>query len=171
MDYAMLDMRVTDVVQCGTNFSESSRLDSNPMLSKAKLRVGYADENIKQIDITKDAYEFGAQTLCGSPIVAFFFPNGQIGGHEGDMAKTNIGYKETGKPIPYGFASPEQPYWELYDGKEYYTVNVYLWTGRFPESYDIMNASQSMEIKKLVIKLFRRWQWAKACHGKMLLKI
>jgi len=114
-----------------------------------KCYVAYPELNRKKIDIPKEVFEEALSTALGIPVVAHFFKDGKLGGHESDLVKVGFQTRMTGKTHAYGVVRYDKmPYWEeRSDGKEWLCMDGYLFTNRFPEAEKILKATQSMEVK------------------------
>lgn len=129
--------------------------ETNPTISRVKVKIAYDGKNRKKFDISKKVFDDMVNTLKGTPIVAFYSEKAKdIGGHEGDIFKSDKGLLRTGKPVPYGFVDPvNEPWWEeqeLEDGrkKNFLFAYAYLWKMRYPKEVELIEKSgQSMEIK------------------------
>lgn len=136
MDKAILEVRFANLEQV------------NNGLSRAKLLIANPDKNRKKFNIPKEVFDNAIPSLLGVPVVAHFFSDGQLGGHEQDIINLNGELRRTGKTYAYGFVDyVNLPYWEIIDDKEWLCATVYIFTERFPESAKILSANQSMEVK------------------------
>jgi hypothetical protein len=125
----------------------------NSLFTKAYCKIGYAGKNRNGSFIKKEAYENSVDNLYYTPIVGEWIKDKEnFGGHGGKLEITSkeVNYIDT--TIPYGCVGANvdlNPRWELgKDGKEYYTVDIFLWTHKYPElSKLVTNGSwHSMEI-------------------------
>lgn len=133
---------------------EFNLAEINPTISRVKVKIAYPGKNRKKFEFDKSVLENMIPTLRGTPILAYYSEKfKELGGHEGDIAKTSNGLMKTGKLNAYGFVDPVvNPWFEMVkekDGREneYLTTYAYLWTERFPkETKLIEDSGQSMEI-------------------------
>lgn len=117
-------------------------------ISRAKLKVAYSGINKKGFSISEEVFNKAIPSMLGKPVVAHFFKDGELGGHEDDIIVLNGDFKKTGKTYGYGFIDyVNLPYFEIIDGKTWICCTVYIHTERFPESEKILNANHSMEVK------------------------
>ena len=129
----------------------------NPLFTKGKAYVMYAGTNRNNSHMSKEVIERALPSIFNIPVVGEWREKvDNFGGHGGKLEITDndIRYVDTTKP--YGVV-PEScnPRWELvsdrYTGeqKEYLVVDVYLWTGRYPELNKLVSDGswQSMEIE------------------------
>lgn len=137
----------------GTKISDVKQI--NPLFSTCKVRVLYTGKNRNMSIISKDAVEKALPSMIGVPIVGeFSMENKDYKGHGGAIDLDSYDFIHTTKP--YGFVPQDATFsWEevkTRDGsiREYLTVDgCYLWTGRYPEAYSIIEQGkgQSMEIE------------------------
>jgi cell fate (sporulation/competence/biofilm development) regulator YlbF (YheA/YmcA/DUF963 family) len=137
----------------GTKISDVKQI--NPLFSTCKVRVLYTGKNRNMSIISKDAVEKALPSIIGVPIVGeFSMENKDYKGHGGAIDLDSYDFIHTTKP--YGFVPESATFsWEevkTRDGsiREYLTVdNCYLWTGRYPEAFSIVEQGkgQSMEIE------------------------
>ena len=120
----------------------------NDAISAGKVYIAYDGKNRKNFNISREAFEDAMPTLIGTPIVAYFFDDKNMGGHENDLVTVDGNIRRTGKPIPFGFVAQDyEPKWvKLEDNKEYVCAKCYIWTKRYPEANKILSSDQSMEI-------------------------
>ncbi len=144
--------------------------DLNDGLSRIKVYVANPGINQKDIDIPKEVFEDAFKSALGMPIVAHFFKDGNLGGHESDMVKIGFDRRKTGKTYMYGFVDyQEMPKWETIDGVEWVTMIGYIATERFPEAVAILKSNQSMEVKldfedaRAKIKKVRKMKFMSLC--------
>jgi hypothetical protein len=125
----------------------------NSLFTKAYCKIGYAGMNRNGSFIKKEAYENSVNSLYYTPVVGEWIrEKDNFGGHGGklEITSNDINYIDT--TIPYGCVGASadlNPRWELgSDNKEYFTVDIYLWTHKFPElQTTVKNSSwHSMEI-------------------------
>lgn len=137
----------------GTKISDVKQI--NPLFSTCKVRVLYTGKNRNMSIISKDAVEKALPSIIGVPIVGEFSMEAKdFKGHGGAIDLDSYDFVHTTKP--YGFVPQDATFsWEEVkqrDGsiREYLTVDgCYLWTGRYPEAYSIVEQGkgQSMEIE------------------------
>jgi len=121
----------------------------SPLISKARVRIFYEKKNRNFGYITPEFAEKLIKQLPYIPVVGIFNESKQdFTSHKADRSLANM----------YGLV-PEQPNgkWETFldsDGVErtYYAVDVYLYTGRWPEANKIVGNPQSFELDKDSIK-------------------
>lgn len=125
----------------------------NPLVTRYKLFIAYPDEPANNYIFSKEVLTNLSPTIRGCPVVAGFM-NGEdgslLGGHEGDYAINQSNrLKPTPTPIPVGFCAYDiDPWFELYQKREYLTTFIYIWDGRFPELENLSERKifQSMEV-------------------------
>ena len=119
----------------------------NKGLSRARLLIANYGKNKKKFNIPKEVFEKAIPSLLGAPVVAHFFQDGELGGHEDDLVNIKGDLRRTGKTYAYGFVDYiNPPYWKIEGGKEWLCAIVYIFTERFPESKKILNSGHSMEV-------------------------
>ena len=122
----------------------------NPLITKYRINICVPDKPANRYIFSKEVIEGMSNTIKGSGVYAYYFEREkQIGGHSDDIVKTNYGYKRTGEPVAYGFADPyENPFWIEKDGEQWFSANVFLWTGRNPEIKEALKnpVHHSMEV-------------------------
>lgn len=125
----------------------------NSLFAKAYCKIGYAGINRNGSYIKKETFQKAIPSLYYAPVVGEWIKDkNNFGGHGGKLEITSneINYIDT--TMPYGCVGAYDDLnsrWELgTDGKEYFTVDIYLWTHKFPELEKTINESsnQSMEI-------------------------
>jgi hypothetical protein len=125
----------------------------NPLVSRYKLYIAYADEPANNYIFSKDVLDNLSLTIKGCAVVAGFMnekDGSLLGGHESDLSiDEQHRIVPTPSPIPVGFAAYDiNPWWEVYKGKNYLTTFIYIWDGRFPELSNLNERKifQSMEV-------------------------
>ncbi len=110
------------------------------LISRAKARIYYKGGNRNGTWITEEFAERLNKTIPHVPIVATY--NEETGDFEDHV--------DDGRKKAYGFvpSNPQTEWITDESGKEYFTAEVYLWTGYWPEAAKIINKSQSMELDK-----------------------
>lgn len=136
---------MSEYFSLSTDFEFGEELNGNLPF---KCFVAYPDKNRKKIDIPESVFEDAFSTAVGIPVVAHFFSDGQISGHEGDIVKLGFDLRKAGKTYAYGVTRyDKEPYWEeREDGRKWVCMEGYVFTKRFPESKAILNSTQSMEV-------------------------
>lgn len=150
-------------------FVDTQPLESNPMISKTKVKIAYAEENRNGSYIGKDVMtDMARRSLRGTPIVGYYSRSTQDFDDHGVRTRMNENgeIEEVRITQPYGFVPDNaEVYWETYqdeDGttKQYLCSEAYLWTGRYPEALRVLEGenNQSMELDPNTVK----GDWAKS---------
>lgn len=110
----------------------------NDLISKVGAKIYYKGDNRNGTWITDDFAEKLSQTVFNIPIVATYDEE------SGDFAA----HTDHGQKKAYGFVPGDSRLlWQTAeDGKEYLTVDVYLWVGYWPEASKLIGKAQSMEL-------------------------
>lgn len=129
-------------------FYESETEQLNPLITKARVRIFYKYENRNRGYITDEFAAKLEQKISWTPVVGVYDLNAQdFTSHNGDR---NVA------PM-YGLVPPEpNAAWEMHtdpDGitREYFTVDVYLYTGRYDVAKQIIGSPHSLEFDKASI--------------------
>lgn len=90
-------------------------------------------------------------TIPSSPVVAGFLnceDGSKLGGHAGDLVRTDSGIKRTPQVKGIGYVREQEPFWSEYKGEEWLTCYVVIWTSYFEglKNLNKRNIYQSMEI-------------------------
>lgn len=140
-----------EIINFNLELNDLSKI--NPLVSRYKIFIAYADEPANNYIFSKDVLNSMSETIKGCPVVAGFMNNKDgsvLGGHEDDLAiDENNRVKPTPAPIPVGFAAYDiEPWWEEYKGKNYLTTFIYIWDGRYPELENLSEREifHSMEV-------------------------
>lgn len=122
---------------------------SNPMVSKARLRAFYRGHNRNHSFISDDIANKLVAQMAYTPIVGFFE----------EETKDFVAHPDVRQSKPYGVVPFHSNFaWEKHvdeeDGieREYATMDVYLFTGRYDEAKLIPGKKQSMELDRNTIK-------------------
>lgn len=128
----------------------------NPSFARAYCRIGYAGRNRNGTYISKEAFENAISTLYYVPVVGEWLKErDNFGGHGGKIEIHNNDVKYIDTTIPYGCVGSKEDInwrWETAeDGREYFTVDIFLWIHKFPELQKLVNENSwhSMEIDVL----------------------
>ena len=115
----------------------------NDLISKVRARVYYRGGNRNGTWITSEFAEKLNETLPHVPILGSYNPETE------DFED----HFDKGQKKAYGFVPTNTNFqWEVGDdGREYATVDVYLWVGIYSEAAKIINKSQSMELMRETI--------------------
>ena len=137
-----------EIINFSTKFESLEKI--NPLVTKYRINICVPDKPVKKYIFSKSVIESMSNTIKGSGVYAYYFgKEKQIGGHEDDIVLTSKGYRITGEPVAYGFSDPyKEPYWIEKDGEQWFTADVYIWTGRNPHIEEVLQNTvyQSMEV-------------------------
>lgn len=143
-----------DKVKFEAKFTDIEKV--NPLFSKCKVRTMYVGDNRNMSSISKDAVISAIPTLFNCPIIGEFSETIEdFKGHGGKLEVSSDGVKYIQTTRPYGVIPESSKIsWELVaeeDGivREYLVAEGYIWTGRYPEAFSIIEQGkgQSMEIE------------------------
>ena len=131
----------------------------NHLISECEIKVCYLGLNRNGSYISREVAEQMANTLPGTPIVAYFDKSKDDFGDHGSVITIEDGeIKFSCKTVPYGFIAPDAKVWfqnflEVDESgeqveRQYLMTTGYLWTGQFPEVKKAMEEElpQSMEL-------------------------
>lgn len=143
-------------IKASINKTEFKKL--NDEFTLAKCYIMYVDENRNNNSIPKQAVEDALPSIYNTPVIGEFIEKKEdFGSHGGKIEIKDDEIKFIQTTVPYGVV-PEscKPRWEILKDKngiekEYLTVDVILWTGRYSELEALVREDrpQSMEINVL----------------------
>lgn len=147
------------------SYELTSAVKINPIISKYTVRVLYCGKNRNRVYFSKEVVEKMLETVGGIPVIGQYDKASQDFMAHGDLVfRTNSdGTSEvvTEGTEPYGFVDSTPNYWWAEhldkDGvkREYLHLEVYLWTGRYPELECLEEGKNNHSME---IEAFGNWQ-------------
>lgn len=138
------------IVNFSTVLTEETKL--NPLVSRFKAHIA-KETKANGFLFSKEVLDNANMklTIPSSPVVAGFLDcddGSKLGGHTYDLVKINGSIKRTPMVRGIGYVLDKEPWWEIYEGEEWLTCYVNIWTSYFEGLSDLSrrNIYQSMEI-------------------------
>jgi hypothetical protein len=127
----------------------------NPLFTKVKIHVAYDGENRNGSFISRETFDKAADTAKFCPIIGEWSESIEdFQGHGGKLEIKDNSIEFVQTTMPYGCISNEEPTWETVEdengnSRDYFTLQGYIWSSRYPELESIIEnqKSHSMEIE------------------------
>jgi hypothetical protein len=144
-----VNKKLSEIIKFNTQFFNLEEI--NPLISRYKCYIAYADEPANKFIFSKEVLENMKDSIKGAPVLTYYSEDDDtFGGHEDDVYIGKNGLKKrTPEPKAIGFTAYDiEPFWEYHEGKEFLTTYVYFWKARYPELNTLENRDiyQSMEV-------------------------